>query len=157
MTTAVQFARCAAAVAPGDPEMANLAALMLRRTGDWKRAEQFYARAVGLARRHRRDPVPTVRHRAKIEYICGHIGMAALLYSQGMSHPRAVRHLNTAARVATEEHIGWLAAHVRHDLMLLLLEKEDFVAAEEEAERAAELYPLHDKRFPYFVTDFGLI
>lgn len=157
MVTAVEFARAAAAVAPTDPEAANLAGLMLRRAGDWRRAEQFYARAIGLARRRRRDPDGAVRRRAKVEYICGHIGMAALLYSQGTSLTRAVRHLNTAARVAAEGHIGWLAAHVRHDSMLLLLEKADFAAAEEEARRAAELYPLHDKRFPYFVADFALL
>jgi tetratricopeptide (TPR) repeat protein len=157
MVTAVEFARSAASISPTDSEAANLAALMLRRTGDWKRAEQFYARAIGLARRCRRDPDRAVRRRAKIEYICAHIGMAALFYSQGMNFPRAVKHLNTAARVAAEGHIGWLAAHVRHDSMLLLLEKADFSAAEEEAGRAAELYPLHDKRFPYFVTDFGLV
>jgi tetratricopeptide (TPR) repeat protein len=50
-----------------------------------------------------------------------------------------------------------LAAHVRHDSMLLLLERADFPAAEDEAERAVELYPLHDKRFPFFVVDFALV
>lgn len=157
MMTAVEFARAAAAVAPTDPEAANLAALMLRRIGDWKRAEQFYSRAIGLARRRRRHADLDIRRRAKIEYICGHIGIAALMYSQGVNLLQAVKHLNTAARVAADGHIGWLAAHVRHDSMLLFLEKADFAAAEEEAERAAELYPLHDKRFPYFVADFALV
>jgi tetratricopeptide (TPR) repeat protein len=41
--------------------------------------------------------------------------------------------------------------------MLLLLERADFSTAEEEAERAVELYPLHDRRFPFFVSDFALV
>lgn len=157
MISAVEFARAAAAVAPADPEFANLAALMLRRMGDWKRAEQFYSRAIGIARQKRRDPDVAVRRQAKIEYICGHIGTAALLCSQGIYVSRAVKHLHTAARVAAKGHIGWLAAHVRHDSMLLLLQRGDFTSAETEAARAADLYPLHDRRFPYFVTDFGLV
>jgi hypothetical protein len=41
--------------------------------------------------------------------------------------------------------------------MLLLLEREDFDAAEVEAQRAVEMYPLHDRRFPFFVADYALV
>src|SRR3954471_3096457 len=49
--TAVHFAVAAAAVAPENPEAANLAGLMCRRAGDLQRAEMFYPRAIALARR----------------------------------------------------------------------------------------------------------
>jgi tetratricopeptide (TPR) repeat protein len=146
--TAVHFARAAAAVAPDDPTIANLSALMYRRAGDWKRAEQFYARAIGLAREHDN----------KIEYICGHIGSAALLYARGVKLRRAVKHLRTAARKAAKEKGSlWLASHALHDSMLLLVQREQFPAAEIVARRAAELYPLHDSRFPFFVADFAFV
>jgi tetratricopeptide (TPR) repeat protein len=145
--TAVHYAMAAAVVRPEDAESTNLAALMHRQAGDWKRAEQCYPRAIILA--HRR--------KEWVEYICGHIGSAALLYARGMNLGRAVRHLETASRKADEEGMAWLASHVLHDSMLLLLEREEFEAAEAEAERATELYPLHDRRFPFFVADYALI
>lgn len=145
--TALEFARAAAAVAPKDPEAANLAGLALRRAGDWARAERFYLRAIALAR-HGGNAV---------QYICGHIGMAALLYSRGIKLHRAMRHLSTAARLAERNGRMWLASHVLHDTMLLRVAADDFAGAEAEAERAAELYPLHDSRFPYFVVDFAFV
>jgi tetratricopeptide (TPR) repeat protein len=145
--TALEFARAAAAVSPNDPEAANLAALALRRAGDWARAERFYSRAIALARHGRKG----------VQYICGHIGMAALLYSRGIGLQRAVGHLNTAARSAERNGRMWLASHVLHDSMLLRVAADDYTAAEAEAEKAAELYPLHDNRFPYFVLDFAFV
>lgn len=147
LRTAVEYARAAAAISPDDPAAANLAGLMLRRTGDWKRAEQFYERAIVLARRSKN----------KVEYICGHIGSAALLYSRGVKFDEAVRHLKTAARVAADSGSLWLASHALHDSMLLFVAREDYGAAEAEAERAVELYPLHDSRFPCFVVDFTFV
>lgn len=145
--TAVHYAMAAASVLPEDAESTNLAGLMQRRAGDWKRAEQCYPRAIILA--HRR--------KEWVEYICGHIGSAALLYARGMNLGKAVRHLETASRKADEEGITWLASHVLHDSMLLLLEREEFEAAEAEAGRATDLYPLHDRRFPFFVADYALV
>ncbi|HET7462609.1 MAG TPA: hypothetical protein VFJ82_15250 [Longimicrobium sp.] len=145
--TALHFAMAAAAVAPENPEAANLAGLMCRRAGDWQRAEMFYPRAIALARRQRNAT----------EYVCGHIGYAALLYSRGSHLEKAVRHLNTAARVAADNGSFWLAGHALHDSMLLQVQRNEYAAAEAEALRAAELYPLHDRRFPHFVVDFAFV
>lgn len=144
--TALEFARAAAAVAAESAEAANLAALALRRAGDWVRSERYYARAIVLA-----------RDGDTVQYVCGHIGLAALCYARGESLDAAVAHLKTAARVARDSGSLWLASHVRHDTMLILVAREDFPAAEEEARRAAELYPLHDDRFPYFGIDFAFV
>lgn len=146
--TAAHFARAAVGVAPEDPTMINLSALMYRRSGDWKRARQLYARAISLARTQGN----------KIEYICGHIGCAALLYSRGVAVTSAVDHLRTASRVARKDTGSlWLASHALHDSMLLQVQREQFPAAEETAREAAELYPLHDSRFPHFVVDFAFV
>lgn len=143
---ALEFARAAAGVAPDNPEAANLAALVLRRAGDWRRSERYYVRAIVLG-----------RDGDAVQYVCGHIGLAALCYARGQSLDAAVAHLHTAARVARDQGSLWLASHVRHDTMLILVAREDFHAAEDEAVRAAELYPLHDDRFPYFGIDFAFV
>lgn len=145
--TAVHFATAAAAVAPESPEAANLAGLMHRRAADWQRADMYYPRAIVLARRQRNAT----------EYVCGHIGYAALLYSRGINVEKAIRHLNTAARVAAANGSFWLAGHALHDSMLLLVQRNEFGEAETQASRAAELYPLHDRRFPHFVVDFAFV
>ncbi|HSU15172.1 hypothetical protein [Longimicrobium sp.] len=145
--TSLHFATAAAAVAPENAEAANLAGLMYRRAGDWQRAEMFYPRAIALARRQRNAT----------EYVCGHIGYAALLYSRGIHLEKAVRHLNTAARVAADNGSFWLAGHALHDSMLLHVQRSEYEEAEAQALRAAELYPLHDRRFPHFVVDFAFI
>lgn len=146
-STAVHFAAAAARAAPEDPDAANLAGLMYHRAGDWRRAEMYYPRAIVLARRQRNAT----------EYVCGHIGYAALLYSRGTHLDKAVRHLNTAARVAADNGSFWLAGHALHDSMLLLVQRGDYEGAEAKAQRAAELYPLHDARFPFFVADFAFV
>jgi tetratricopeptide (TPR) repeat protein len=145
--TALHFASAAATVAPESAEAANLAGLMYRRAGDWQRAEMYYPRAIALSR----------RHRDTTEYVCGHIGYAALLYSRGIALDKAVRHLNTAARVAADNGSFWLAGHALHDSMLLQVQRNEFAEAELQAARAAELYPLHDRRFPHFVVDFAFV
>jgi tetratricopeptide (TPR) repeat protein len=65
--------------------------------------------------------------------------------------------LNTAARVAADNGSFWLAGHALHDSMLLQVQRNEFGEAESEAFRAAELYPLHDRRFPHFVVDFAFV
>lgn len=146
-TTAVHFAMAAASVRPDAPEFTNLAGLVFRRSGDHTRAEECYPRAILLGHQQRNW----------VEYICGHIGSAALHYTRGVNLKRAVRHLNTAALKARKEGMGWLAGHAVHDSMLLMLERGDFEGAEEAARRAAELYPLHDRRFPFFAADYALV
>lgn len=146
-SVALHYATAATAVLPDSPEAANLAGLMYRRVGDWQRAELFYPRAIALSRRQRNAT----------EYVCGHIGFAALLYSRGIQMEKAVRHLKTAARVAAKNGSFWLAGHALHDAMLLLVARNDYGGAEAEARRAADLYPLHDRRFPYFVADFAFV
>lgn len=146
-STATHFALAAATVFPENAEFSNLAGLMFRRAGDFSRAEECYPRAITLS----------YQQRNWVEYICGHIGSAALLYTKGINLKKAVRHLRTAARKAWKEGMGWLAGHAIHDSMLLLLERGDFDAAEAAAARAAKLYPLHDRRFPFFVADYALV
>lgn len=145
--SAVHWSMAGAAIALDDPAATNQAALMFRRASDWKRAEQCYPRAIAIAQRQRNWT----------EYICGHIGSAALLYTRGVNLSRAVVHLGKAARKAHDKGMLWLAGHALHDSMLLLLEREDYEGAEAEAGRAAALYPLHDQRFPCFVLDYALV
>jgi len=147
LSTACQFALAAAHLLPDNPEFSNLAGLMFRRSGDFGRAEACYPRAIILGQKQRNW----------VEYICGHIGTAALLYTTGVNLKRAVRHLKTAARMARKEGMLWLAGHAVHDSMLLMLERGDFEGAEAAAVRAAEMYPLHDRRFPFFVADYALV
>lgn len=143
---AALFAAAAASLLPANPQHANLAALMYRRAGDWTRAELFYERGIGYARRQGNAA----------EYIGGHIGRAALFYGQGLFE-RARRNLLRAAAAAHRSGRHWLAGHAHHDLMLILAERGDCAEAEVEARRAVHLYPLHDRRLPFLVADFALV
>ncbi|HET7230753.1 MAG TPA: hypothetical protein VFJ16_12165 [Longimicrobium sp.] len=144
--TGVQFSAACVRLKPDDPGLANLAALCNRRAGRWEDAEVLYVRAAVQAR-EQRNPV---------EYIGAHLGMAALWNTRG-SHRRAYSHLLVAINKARRSGRLWLAGHAEHDLMLMLTERGDYEGAEEAAERAVNLYALHDERFPFLAADFALV
>jgi tetratricopeptide (TPR) repeat protein len=144
--TAVQFTTPAARVASFDPTCLNAAGLAHRRAGEWEAAALYYERAAHCANTQKNAD----------EHASAHIGLAALWSSRGR-YRRARRHLSRATNIAQRSGSAWLGAHVQHDLMLMLTERQQYPEAEAAAMRAVSLYPLHDSRFPFFAADFAFL
>jgi tetratricopeptide (TPR) repeat protein len=144
--TAMQFTAAGARAAPNDPTCLNAAGLAHRRGGEWECAELYYQRAAYTANEQKNAN----------EHASAHIGLAALWSARGQ-HRRAQRHLGRATNIAQRSGSTWLGAHVQHDLMLLLTERQEYSQAETAAARAAFLYPVNDSRFPFFAADFAFL
>lgn len=145
-TTAKQYTAAGARAAPSDPACLNAAGLAHRRGGELDGAELYYQRAAYFARGQKNAD----------EEASAHIGLAALWSTRGL-YRRARRHLGRATNIAQRSGSTWLGAHVQHDLMLMLTERQEYGAAEVAAARAVSLYPLSDPRFPFFAADFAFL
>jgi tetratricopeptide (TPR) repeat protein len=144
--TALQFAEAAAAVEPHNPEWANLTGRMARKLTEWARADQWYERAIGLARQSRN----------RREWFYAHLGAGTTAYSQGR-HEDARPHFLAVAWKARDAGRRAEAAKAQHDLMLITAELGELSAAERHSRRALAWYPKHHARFPYFAHDFAYL
>jgi tetratricopeptide (TPR) repeat protein len=144
--TAVHFTAAASRLASLDPTCLNAAGLAHRRAGQWEAAALYYERAAHCANTQKNAD----------EQASAHIGLAAL-WSSRSRYRRARRHLSRATNIAQRSGSAWLGAHVQHDLMLMLTERQHYPEAEAAAMRAVSLYPLHDSRFPFFAADFAFL
>ena len=144
--TAIQFAEAAAVIDRQAPRRARLAGKLARDAGDYPRAEVWFERSIGLARK-RKDWV---------EYTRAHLGIGIMYMTLGRES-RAQRHFNTASTVAMREGHEWLAAEAQHDLFHFMTVRGRYVEGELHARRALAWYPKHNKRFPFFVADVAFL
>jgi tetratricopeptide (TPR) repeat protein len=144
--TAIQFAEAAAAVEPDNAEWANLAGRMCRRAGELPRADQWYDRAIGLARQTRN----------RREWVFGNLGAGTTAYRQGRKQDARRHFLSVAWKTRDSGHKA-AAAKSQHDLMLISAETGDLRDALEHARRAFDWYPKHHRRMPYFAHDFAFL
>lgn len=144
--TAIGFAEAAARLLPEDPELANRAGRACRRAGERERAELWYERGFGLAR----------RHGDVLQYVKGHLGYGSIFRDQGEygSALRWIKRAGISARKAGHREAG---AEAMHDAFALAYLQEDFGRAASLIRRAARIYPVHARRVPYFGADLALL
>jgi tetratricopeptide (TPR) repeat protein len=140
--TAIEFAELAALLDADSARGANRAGRVNRNVSDFARAEVWFERAIGLAR----------RNGDHVEYTRSHIGYGILCQTIGKDR-RARQHFHTAAVIARKDGRRWLAAEAQHDLMLMSTERGHYAEAEGHAAKAFAWYPKHHNRFPFFVAD----
>lgn len=144
--TAVHFAEAGAAIARNDPHAAFVAGRANRLGGKEWRAEIFYTRAIGDAYR---------RQQWK-DYIRAQLGLGTVLLERG-DLPGATERYRSAARVAADQGIEWLAAQTLHDIVGIHFERGDVGAAIETAWNAVSIYPLRNERYPIALHDLAFL
>lgn len=144
--TAVGFAEVAARLVPDDPELANRAGRACRRAGERARAELWYERGFGLARR-----LGDV-----LQYVKGHLGYGSIFRDQG-DYGNALRWIKRAGISARKAGHREAGAEAMHDAFALAYLQEDFGRAASLIRRAARIYPVHARRVPYFAADLALL
>ncbi|HEX6040965.1 hypothetical protein [Longimicrobium sp.] len=144
--TSVAYAEVAAHLLPSDPEMANLAGRACRRAAERQRAELWYERGAGLARRAGNA----------LEQVNGLLGFGNLYRDHG-DLGRAFIWIRRAGRTARRNGLRESAGEALHDAFFLSYLSENLRRAAVWAERAAKIYPVHAARFPYFAADLCLL
>jgi tetratricopeptide (TPR) repeat protein len=144
--TAVGFAEVAARLVPDDPELANRAGRACRRAGERARAELWYERGFGLARR--RGDV--------LQYVKGHLGYGSIFRDHG-EYGRALKWIKRAGISARKGGHREAGAEAMHDAFTLAYLQEDMSRASSLIRRAARIYPVHARRVPYFAADLALL
>lgn len=144
--TAVGYAEAAAHLIPDNPEFANLAGRACRRAGERQRAELWYERGAGLARRAENP----------LEHVNGLLGFGNL-YRDQSDFARAFTWIRRAGRTARRGGLRESAGEALHDAFFLSYLQDNLLRAATWAERAAKIYPVHANRFPYFAADLSLL
>lgn len=144
--TAVAYAEAAALLVPDDAEMANLAGRACRHAGERQRAELWYERGAGLARR-----VGDAE-----QHVNGLLGFGNL-YRDHSQFSRAFVWVRRAGRAARRGGLRESAGEALHDAFFLSYLVDNLSRAATWAERAAKIYPVHAKRYPYFAADLALL
>jgi tetratricopeptide (TPR) repeat protein len=144
--TAVAFAELAARLVPDNPELSNRAGRACRRAGERERAELWYERGFGLARR--RGDV--------LQYVKGHLGYGSIFRDHG-EYARALHWVKRASIAARKGGHREAGAEAMHDAFTLAYLEEDLPRAASLIRRAARIYPVHARRVPYFAADMALL
>lgn len=144
--TAIEWAEVAAIVDEVNPKAANLAGRVTRMANEYDRAERWFQRGVGFARRQ--DDT--------IELIRGHLGYGRLCTELGRVKGARV-HLNAGANLARKGGPPSLAAEAQHDLCAMLMVRGHLTEAAKRAQRALVWYPKNHHRIPFFAADVGLM
>lgn len=144
--TAVAFAELAARLVADNPELCNRAGRACRRAGERERAELWYERGFGLARR--RGDV--------LQYVKGHLGYGSIFRDHG-EYARALKWVKRASIAARKGGHREAGAEAMHDAFTLAYLEEDLPRAASLIRRAARIYPVHARRVPYFAADMALL
>jgi tetratricopeptide (TPR) repeat protein len=144
--TAMQFSEAAAVIDRTSPLRARNAGKLAREIGDYPRAEVWFERAVGLARKVGNWE----------EYTRAHLG-AGIMFMRSGKERRAQKHFNTASAIAMREGHEWLAAEAQHDLFHFMTVRGRYADGELHARRALAWYPKHNLRFPFFIADVAFL
>ncbi|HSU12884.1 tetratricopeptide repeat protein [Longimicrobium sp.] len=133
--TALAFAQSASLATPEQPGPAYMVGLLARRNAEYRRAETWFRRALGLARR---------------SGDWRHYGLACLgvgnLYRQRGDYPTARAWYGRALRVARRHALWDVRPLALHDLFCVSMNGENGDTAEEWAQRAFKAYgPRHPR------------
>lgn len=144
---AIQCAEAAAALVPESGRRALAAGRINRFFNEPQRAALFYERAVTLARLRRKWRT----------YVRAHVGLGRVKKSLGDA-TGARAHYFTAARAARSlSGEKWLAAQIRHDLLVLAAEGGDLEDALRYAKQVLEWYPRHHASLPALAHDVAFL
>lgn len=141
-----EFGEAAAYLLPTDADAALFAGRAARRSGDYSRAEQWYKRAVGIAR----------RGGDKEAHVLGLIRLGALAEERGNTD-RARRLHWRAWRGGRRFKLDKLSAYARHELLVIAIYAGTFEEANEHAATALRLYGRFDDRFPQLAHDTAFL
>jgi tetratricopeptide (TPR) repeat protein len=144
--TAIQFSEAAAVLDRLCPRRARIAGKLAREASDFPRAEVWFERSIGLARKQARWK----------EYTRAHLGVGIMYMRLGKEF-LAQKHFNTASAVAMREGHEWLAAEAQHDLFHFMTVRGRYTEGELHARRALAWYPKHNGRFPFFIADVAFL
>lgn len=144
LRTALAFAECAAAVAPGDAGTAYAAARLARRSALPARAEEWYMRAVVLGRQ-RGD---------WSSYAFAMLGLGHLRRQQG-SLRQAERCYQRSLRAARRNALGEAQGLALHFLFVNAAEGGDMAGAERHAAEALRAYGDAHHQLPRLAHDLG--
>lgn len=147
--TALRFAEVAAAAAPESAALANFAARTCRTSGQEARAEVWYERAIGLARRQ-----PSKQGRR--EYVRAHLGVGTICLERE-EHVAALRWITRAGLAAKRAGMRSMAAKALHDALYVATMEGSLGRATVYARKAAKLYPVHHARIPALGHDVALL
>ena len=143
--TSIWYAQAAALAAPESAEHAYTVGLLCRRNTEYTRAETWYRRAIGLARR-RRD--------ARV-YAQAYLELGDLFMQRG-DYGRAKltfeRSLNTARRAG----LRVIRARSLHSLFALAVETNQAAGAEAYARMASRAYPRNHAHLPKLAHDVAI-
>jgi tetratricopeptide (TPR) repeat protein len=143
--TSIWYAQAAALAAPESAEHAYTVGLLCRRNADYIRAETWYRRAIGLARRRRDAQV----------YARAYMGVADLFMQRG-NYERAKLALERAFNTARRAGMRTLRAEALHDLFTVAVETNQVTEAENIARKAFRAYPRDHANLPKFAHDVAV-
>lgn len=143
--TSIWYAQAAALAFPESAEHAYTVGLLCRRNADYIRAETWYRRAIGLARRRRDAQV----------YARAYMGVADLFMQRG-NYERAKLALERAFKTARRAGMRTLRAEALHDLFTVAVETNQVTEAEVFARKAFRAYPRDYANLPKFAHDVAV-
>jgi tetratricopeptide (TPR) repeat protein len=141
-----EFGEAAAYVLPADADAALFAGRAAKRSGDYRRAEQWYRRAFGIAR----------RAGDKEAQVLALIRRGALAEERGNTI-RALKLHWRAWRGGRRFKLDKLSAYARHELLVIAIYAGTFEEANEHAATALQLYGRFDERFPQLAHDTAFL
>jgi tetratricopeptide (TPR) repeat protein len=143
--TSIWYAQAAALASPESAEHAYTVGLLCRRNADYIRAETWYRRAIGLARRRRDAQV----------YARAHIGLGDL-WMQLSDYRRARLAFERAYKTARRAGIRTLRAEALHELFTVAVETNTVADAETYAQKAFRACPLAHELLPRLAHDVAV-
>jgi tetratricopeptide (TPR) repeat protein len=146
MTTCLSFAEAAAFADPMDPERANFAARMSRRSIHNERAAAWYFRAFKLA----------VQSNNLSESIFALLGYGAMMRDAGR-YNEARKAFERAGRRASRRRRNREAAEAHHDLLIIAVELRKYKLANNHATKALTYYPSDHPSIPALAHDIGFL
>lgn len=140
--TALAYAYAAAVVSPGSADDAYRVGLLARREADNSRAEAWFRRAIGLARRSQEARA----------HALALVGLGNLFLQRG-DYPRAENAHRRALRLARRHGVREVRAMALHDLHVIAFETDQFERAERYAYQAFRAYGPNHPRLPMLAHD----
>jgi tetratricopeptide (TPR) repeat protein len=140
--TAISFGQAAALLLPENAEYAFLVGRLCRRSGQAGRAETWYRRALGLARRSKDSR----------SFARAWMGIGHLLLSRG-SYVQAEKAFNRAFQRARRAGLRDVRAEALHDLFGVSVEAGRILEAEHLARRTVTAYGASHNRLPVLAHD----
>lgn len=144
--TESEFADAVAYVLPKDADAALFAGRGARRAGALDRAQQWYHRASGLAR----------RNRDKQAFVLSLIRRGTLAEERGDS-VIAKKMQERAWKAASRYKLDKLAAYAQHELLVIAVHAGTLAAGQRYATTALRLYGRFDERFPQLAHDTAFL